>query len=288
VPTAPWKTPVVGEIPQYSKLQVADLLQKVKASTAAANEPPPAPKAPWAKPAIADITPPAPEPSSDVPAGVMRDSKKLMTGIAKAASLKAKAEAADAKVKATADKAAAKAAVAEAKLKATQLKAALKAQKPAAASLSSAVAPKTMADVLASVEEAAAPKKIKKTNGKMAEEPKATASDDFEPLPNDKLYPHGITPSEYAQLELAANRKPGYPQKAIDNYVASARMSEEARQAVRDKLLGDYPEHAAPIKALHRQLQKAGRNPERIAKTVNAYKHHVPAHVAAAMDAYKQ
>jgi hypothetical protein len=252
-----WK----GPSPIAAKMLAAN----IKATTEAANAPPAPPKAPGASPKVADTTPPT---SNDVPKDVMAGSKKLMAGIAKANKLKEKADAV------------------EAKIKAAELKAAIKASKaaPAATSLNSAATPKSMADVLASVTEAAAPqpKKITKKAGKVKTEEPALSDVPYAPLAEEHLYPKGITPKEYADLEASSKNI------RSDVYRAKAEASETHRAGIASDLKAKHPKAARAIDWLHRELQRVGTNPAEINRAVKYAQENVTSDVATAMEAFKK
>jgi hypothetical protein len=159
---------------------------------------------------------------------------------------------------------AAKVETAKAKLAAIALK---NARRPAtAASLSSAAtpaeAPKSIGDILnrLQAEEAPAkPKKVTKTNGKVeADEPSAP----YEPLPEDALYPKGIKPDAYAELELARYRRPEYSQAQANKYKLFAEQSETARRSLIDPLIEKFPSQAHIFNWLLRELQQVSKNKE--------------------------
>lgn len=181
------------------------------------------------------------------------------------------AEAAAAKAEQAKAKEAAKIEVAKAKeaakVEAAKLKlaaAALKnARRPAtAASLSSAAAPvSSIGDILNRLD-APEPRKVTKTKGKVeTEEPQAERTP-YTPLPEEELYPKGITPEVYGQLELARYRDPKYSETQARKYQLFAEQSEKARRAMIDPLIERFPSGAHVFEWLARELQQVAKNKE--------------------------
>jgi hypothetical protein len=243
-PAAP--APEAPKPPQLSPLAVKMLQAKLKQGLPAEPQPAPAPVAPVTP---SPVEPPAPV--LGVPKDVAGNSKTLMAALAKVAKMKADA------LGGTGDP----------------------------ASLSSAAAPnpgapKTMADILSNVNaQAAKPKTIKKTNGKV--EAEAPIESPYEPLAEEHLYPKGITPKEYAEREAAAKGT------RSDVYKAKAEASEKRRADIASDLTAKYPKSARAIGWLHRELQKVGVNPKEIARVVKHAQENVPDDVAKAMEVFK-
>jgi hypothetical protein len=103
--------------------------------------------------------------------------------------------------------------------------------------------------------------KVSKVTGEQPQaEPKARQP--YEPLLEEELYPKGITPEKYADLELAAYEKPGYSAGAKLRYKSLARGSERVRQETFSDLKERFPGSKHAFDGLHRQLQKIGANKE--------------------------
>jgi hypothetical protein len=201
---APAPAPAAPQ-PSFNPMALQMLKQKLKEGLPAEPQPAPAPAAPVTP---SPVAPPAP--SIALPNDISRNSKLLMAGMAKVAKMKADATAGTGEP----------------------------------ASLSSAAAPnpgapKTMADILRNVtSDVQAPKKIKKSNGKVEEEAAAPVSD-YEPLHEEHLYPKDITPEAYAVREAAeyGARSPSYLRKAE----ASARARIDAETALIEQFPSSYP-----------------------------------------------
>jgi hypothetical protein len=126
---------------------------------------------------------------------------------------------------------------------------------------------------------AAMAKATKVSSGKPEADAKTSSA--FEPLPDDMLYPEGISPKDYAEREASFYGGRGR------SYKLQAEASARRRSGIAAELAAAHPQYSHAIRGLLRQLHRAGTNPATIASAVEHYKAFVPADVAQAMDAFK-
>lgn len=129
----------------------------------------------------------------------------------------------------------------------------------------------------------AAAAKVKAPKPEPKASPEAPAADHvpYEPLPDEHLYPRGITPKEYAMREAAAKGT------RSETYMAKAEASERRRQTIASELKANHPQSARAIDWLQRELQRVGVNPKEVARAVRYAQDNVPDDVAKAMEAFK-
>jgi hypothetical protein len=111
--------------------------------------------------------------------------------------------------------------------------------------------------------------------------PEAPQAPDYEPLADEHLYPKGITPKQYAELE--ASRKG----TNSDVYKAKAQASEHRRQTIASDLKAKFPKEAHAVDWLQRELQRVGTNPAEITRAVKYAQDNVSDDLAKALEAFK-
>jgi hypothetical protein len=129
------------------------------------------------------------------------------------------------------------------------------------------------------VKAAAAKVKVPKVTQEVTQAAEHSAA--FEPLPDDMLYPDGITPKDYAEREAALYGGRGH------KYKLQAEASARRRNGIAAEITSAHPQYTHAVSGLLRQLHKIGPNPAQIARAVEHYKAFVPDDVAKAMDAFK-
>lgn len=280
--TQPWKAPQVTQLPQFNPVAMAQLAALLKSNPHAQT--PPAPPAP----------PPAPAPEkvlSDAAkqADTMWKQKQYLESVKTKSAPAPEPQAAPAPAAPITPGTApwAKPQVTElpqfnptaVAMLQKQLKAGLPApaeNTPAipAQPAANAAAPKSMADVLASVTAAqaapTAPKKITKTDGKVETsapaltQATADASDPYgnraayRPIPDDQLSYKGMDHSDIASSETQAHMadKPDIVQERYKNRILDAL---ETKGAIHDEMSKEHPESASTVEALMHQLnQRSG------------------------------
>lgn len=288
--TVPWSPPQVTELPQFKTIALKMLAEKMKATNAenAAPPKPAEPELPQFNPialnalkerfkenaALPAMQAKAEQEAAKAAQAKAREDQRVQTQTeraqAKAEAARVRAEKAEAAVKKAQDKEAAKAELAKAKAAAAEAKEAARLE---AAKVKLATA----------ALKAAAPKKVTKTNGKVKTEGEGdtVTPAPYEPLAEEHLYPKGITPQEYAQLEAAGKGT------RSEVYMAKAEASERRRQGIASELKSKFPKSARAIDWLQRELQRVGTNPKEIARAVKHAQENVPDDVATAMEAFK-
>jgi hypothetical protein len=111
--------------------------------------------------------------------------------------------------------------------------------------------------------------------------PEAPQAPDYEPLAEEHLYPKGVTPKQYAELE--ASRKG----TNSDVYKAKAQASEHRRQTIASDLKAKFPKEAHAVDWLQRELQRVGTNPAEITRAVKYAQDNVSDDLAKALEAFK-
>jgi hypothetical protein len=133
------------------------------------------------------------------------------------------------------------------------------------------LAAKAAADKVRATKSPAAPKAA----------PEATQAPDYEPFAEEHLYPKGISPKQYAELEAAKNGTDN------DVYKVRAERSEARRQNTARDLKAKFPKEAHVIDWLQRELQRVGTSPTQITRAVKYAQDNVSDDLAKALEAFK-
>lgn len=139
-------------------------------------------------------------------------------------------------------------------------------------------------------EAAAAPKatKITKANGKVETSDPFEGLGGYEPIPNERLYPQGISPGQYAEMEASNYLGPNVPKGRRESYIESITDTATARHDIINAMKSQYPQYGAAFDGLLRQLYKIGSKRNRALEAINHYAGLLPTDAGKALkDAFK-
>jgi hypothetical protein len=91
------------------------------------------------------------------------------------------------------------------------------------------------------VKAAALRQKITKTNGKLKGDTTTEPRNAFEPFPEERLYPKGISPEAYAAAEADAYLGPNVPRGRRELYMTQAEGTARGRIAIIDSMKAKHP-----------------------------------------------
>jgi hypothetical protein len=139
-------------------------------------------------------------------------------------------------------------------------------------------------------EAATAPKatKITKANGKVETPDPFEGLGGYEPIPNERLYPQGISPGQYAEMEASNYLGPNVPKGRRESYIESITDTATARHDIINAMKTQYPQYGSAFDGLLRQLYKIGSKRNRALEAINHYAGLLPTDAGKALkDAFK-